>query len=273
MKKGIVFFVCLAMVFLCRAADGEYAVSKIPAALLTNSHVVKRMEEKRFELKNAGEAYYTIKYALTVLDENGDKYTSMVVHYDKFTEIRSLDGTLYDGTGKELKHVKNKDIRDMSGVSDNNLMDDDRVKFHNFYYKVYPYTVEYTIELKFNGTMFYPSWMPLEDENYSVQESHFVFACPAGYKFRYKASNYDGQPVVTNEKDKQLSTWQVKNLTAIKEESFSPPLKDLTTEVLFGPGEFEMQDYKGNMQSWEDLGKFIYALKQGKDELPDNVKQ
>lgn len=273
MKKGIIFFSCLVTVFLCHAADGDYAVSKIPETLLKNSHVVKRMEEKRFELKNTGEAYYTIKYALTVLDENGDKYTNMVVHYDKFTEIRSLDGTLFDATGKELKHVKNKDIRDISGVSDNNLMDDDRVKFHNFYNKVYPYTVEYTIELKFNGTMFYPSWMPLEDESYSVQESHFVFVCPSSYKFRYKASNYDGQPVVTNEKDKQVSTWQVKNLTAIKDETFSPPLEDITTEILFGPGEFEMQDYKGNMQSWEDLGKFLYALKQGKDELPDNVKQ
>jgi Domain of Unknown Function with PDB structure (DUF3857)/Transglutaminase-like superfamily/Domain of Unknown Function with PDB structure (DUF3858) len=273
MKKGIIFLMCFIGCAVCNAGDGEYAVSKIPESLLKNAHAVKRTEEKRFEIKNAGEAFYTIKYALTILDENGDKYANLVVHYDRFNDIRSLDGTLYDAGGKELKHVKNKDIRDMSGVSDNNLMDDDRVKFHNFYYKVYPYTIEYAIEVKFNGTMFYPSWMPLEDENYSVQESHFVFVCPGNYKFRFKAGNYNGAPVITNEKEKQLYTWQVKNLTAITDETYAPFLKELTTEILFGPGEFEMQDYKGNMQTWEDLGKFIYALKQGKDDLPDNVKK
>jgi len=29
------------------AAEGDYAISKIPAALLGNAHVVKRMEEGR----------------------------------------------------------------------------------------------------------------------------------------------------------------------------------------------------------------------------------
>ena len=27
------------------------------------------------------------------------------------------------------------------------------------------------------------------------------------------------------------------------------------------------------MNSWQEFGKFIYALKQGKDQLPENIKK
>ena len=92
--------------FLVHARDGDYAVAKIPATLLKNANVVKRMEEETFELKNAHEAYHTHHYVLTILNENGDKYATLSQHYNKFVDIRSIDGVLYDANGKELKkHV------------------------------------------------------------------------------------------------------------------------------------------------------------------------
>ncbi|MEO7983036.1 MAG: hypothetical protein ABI688_03035, partial [Bacteroidota bacterium] len=54
---------------------------------------------------------------------------------------------------------------------------------------------------------------------------------------------------------------------------YSPLWHDLTTVVIFGPTAFGVDDYKGNMTSWLEFGKFMYALKQGKDVLPDNIKQ
>jgi hypothetical protein len=179
---------------------------------------------------------------------------------------------LFDAAGNKIKELKNKDIQDYSGVSDFSLIDDNRVKFHHFYYKTYPYTVEYVLELKHNGTMFYPSWMPLEEEYFSVQQSKFIFECPLNYEFRYKTFNYTGQPVEQTT-DKKRMTWEVKEVPAIVREVHSPLLRQLTTLVMFGPTEFEMQSYKGNMKSWQDLGKFIYSLKQGRDELPADIKQ
>ena len=43
--------------------------------------------------------------------------------------------------------------------------------------------------------------------------------------------------------------------------------------VIFGPTDFQMDDYKGNMSTWKDFGKFIYDLKKGRDQLPENIKQ
>ncbi len=255
------------------SGGGEYAVANIPDALKKNANVVKRMEEERFTLKNPGEAVYYHKYALTILNENGDKHAAFYERYDRFYEIKNIEGVLYDAAGNKIKELKNKDIMDMSGVSDISLMEDDRVKFHHFYYKVYPYTVEYVLEMKYKGTMFYPYWLPVEDENFSVQQSRFIFECPLNYEFRYKMFGYKGQPLTEQTADKKRTVWEVKDMPAIVKETFSPPFRYLTTYLMLGPTEFSMQDYKGNMQSWQDLGKFIYTLKQGRDELPPNIKQ
>jgi hypothetical protein len=274
MKKSFAFLSAICFyIFSVFATDGEYAVSKIPAALLKNANVVKRMEEKRFSLKSPGEAAYFRKYAFTILNENGDKHASFDQYYDRFVEIKNIEGTLYDASGNELRKLKNKDIQDLSAVSDASLIEDNRVKFHHFYYKVYPYTVEYTLELKYNGTMFYPSWLPVEDENFAVQQSKYIFECPLNYEFRYKAFQYPGEPLTEKTSDRKKATWEVKELPSIVREPYSPSFRYITTYLMLGPTEFAMQDYKGNMKNWQDFGKFIYSLKQGRDELPPAIKQ
>ncbi|MET0393906.1 MAG: DUF3857 domain-containing protein [Chitinophagaceae bacterium] len=272
MRKLCVLLVLCVMLVQARAGD-EYAVFLIDPALKKNSNVVKRVDDRQFVLKNPGEAWFKRKYVLTVFNEKGDEQAEFTQLYNKFIEIRSIEGSLYDAFGKELKRVKNKDIQDLSGVDDNSLMDDSRYKSHSFYYKVYPYTVCYEVELKYNGTMFYPEWFPQSRSLMGVEESRFDFSCPENYEFRYKAFRYDKDPVVTRDKGTKTYTWQVKNLPAFIGEPYSPGIRQLAPLVLFGPTEFEMQGYKGNMRNWQDLGKFIYSLKQGRDELPADVKQ
>ena len=168
--------------------------------------------------------------------------------------------------------MKTKDLEDLSGVDDISLIDDNRIKRHSFYYKVYPYTVEYDVEIRYRHTMFFPMWVPQGGEKISVEKSQAIIVCPEDYQFRYKAFHYSGDPVITTENKKKVSTWTVSNLPAIIREIYQPPLHDVTTTVIFGPTEFQMGDYKGNMQSWQDFGKFIYALKQGRDVLPEPIR-
>lgn len=274
MRKLTAFgMLCLFLLTKTMAADGDYAVNRIPAFLRMNANVVKRFEHRQFTVKNAGEAFYKIKYVLTILNENGDDYAAFSQYYNKFYEIRSIEGKLYDAYGKELRKVKNKDIRDWSGVDENSLIDDNRFKSHNFYYKAYPYTISYEVELKYNGTMFYPEWFPQARSLMAVEESRFTFSCPDNFEFRYKAYQYDPEPRITKEKGVNLYDWQIKNLPAIYREPYSPSLRKITPLVLFGPSEFGIQDYKGSMKSWEDLGKFFYLLNRSRDVLPDDVKQ
>src|ERR1700694_5591066 len=145
------------------AGDIKYPVSSIPEKLLKNANVVKRMEEDEVNIVRMDEVVVRHKFALTILNENGADAAALVVYYDKLNQVRSIEGSLYDGKGNQLKRVKSKDVLDISAVDDNSLMDDNRRKVHQFYDKDYPYTVEYEVEERSNNSLFFPNWIPMQE--------------------------------------------------------------------------------------------------------------
>lgn len=265
---ALIIFTCLTAM----ASDGEYAVSKIPAELLKNAHVVIRKQVTSIEMKSLDKMIVRDKYALTVLDEKGDKYVYMVEGYDKFSSIETMDGTLYDANGKKLKTVKKADIKDESTTSDNTLAGDRRMKYHNFYYRAYPYTVEYETEVIDRETMFYPNWNPVMDKNISVEQSSMIVSVPADYAFRYKCYNCI-EPVITNSKEHKEYRWELNKFSAVTKEFASPSWKKIVPYIVMAPSAFQIDDYKGDMTDWKELGKFTYSLNKGRDVLPENIKQ
>jgi hypothetical protein len=258
---------------LAAAGDGDYAVFKISPALQKGANAVIRQQDSRLEINGSKNAVYKNHYVITILNENGDDWADFEEYYTKMRSISSVEGYLYDMMGKQLKKMKFKDLEDLSGVSGSNLIDDYRIKHHNFYYKVYPYTIEYTVEIELKSTLFFPMWSPQGKENLSVEHSTMSIVCPEDYKFRYKAYHYSGDPVITKEKGNYVSTWETSNMTAIIREPYAPLWHELSTVVIFGPTDFQVDDYKGNMASWQDFGKFVYSLKKDRDQLPDQIKK
>jgi hypothetical protein len=267
------FVVVLCVNTFAFAQDKNYAAWSIAPALRRDAHAVKRMEETSFHIINTSETVLKRKWAITVLDDKGDDYAQLEEYYDKLASIRSIDGTLYDGNGKKLKELKNKDISDVSAVDDNNLIDDNRKKVHRFYYNSYPYTVQYEVEFKINNTMSFPQWTPQEGEHLAVEQSGYTIVCPPDYEVRYKQFNYNGDAMVTTGKNKKTMRWEVKDLPAIKRPFASSLWRELTTSVKFAPTVFEIQGYKGNMSTWQEMGKFQYALNNKRDGLPEGIAQ
>jgi hypothetical protein len=255
------------------AGEGEYAVSRISPALIKNANAVLRFEDIRFEIRSPKEAVLSHHYVTTILNENGDQWSEFSKYYDKLREINSVEGYLYDANGKQLKKMKLKDLQDLSATDGFSLAEDTRIKRHNFYCRSYPYTIEYSVEIRYNHTMFFPGWLPAGGEKLSVEQSHFTILCPSDYQFRYKAFNYVGNPEIKTEKNKRITTWVASNMQAIVKETACPRWHELTTMVITGPTDFQLGDYKGNMNTWQNYGKFFYAIKSGRDNLPDNVRQ
>jgi len=274
MRKSLIYTLLLPFFAISAFAseDNKYAVSKIEPSLLKGASAIKRYELVRFEIKDPGSAVYYYKTAITIFNENGEDHSGWYEGYDKFSTIRSVEGSLYDASGKKIKSLKSSEISDRSGTSEGSLAEDNRVKMHNFYYKVFPYTVEYEVEIKQEQLMFIPSWMPLErDEEFAVENSIFEVICPADYKIRYKSYRYEKEPVITNGKQ-TVYHWEVKNLPVVKMEFASPEWQRITPTVIVGATDFEINGFKGNMSTWNEFGKFVYALKQNRDNLPNAIK-
>lgn len=252
-------------------AQEPYAVSAIPAALLKNASVVKRMEEVRYDISEGNRAKYFYKAAYTILNEQGDRWGGFGEGYDKLRSIESFEGTLFDAAGKKIRSLKKSEIRDVSG-SDDNLADDYRVKWHSFFNKTYPYTVEYEVELRYKGTMFLRDWIPQEKPIMAVQQSRLAITIPASNPLHYKMFNYTGEPVITDVKTDKIYTWEIKELPAVEQEYGTPAWHELTTSVFLATEKFVLDDYEGSNASWKDFGRFVYDLTKGRDVLPDDVK-
>jgi transglutaminase-like putative cysteine protease len=272
-NKLLGIFICILYLQPAFAGDPDYNVGTIPAALKEKAHAVKRMEELIINVSSPSEQRIIHRFAITVLDASGERHARFADYYDKLRSIRSISGTLYDADGKQIKRLKQSDVEDLSGVGGSSLMTDDRVKRHAFYYNVYPHTVEYEIEIKKNSTYSLPEWIPQEDEEYSVEKSKLVVTVPQDFTLRYQSFHYKGEPVITTDKDSRTYTWETKDLTPLPDEVYVPDWHRRTTSVLLAPASFELQHYKGSMNTWEELSRFGYTLNQGRDQLPDAVKQ
>ena len=73
MKLILLLSFTLSLFSVLSHAQPKYPVSAIPASLLKEAHVVKRMEDIRFEIAGLDKAIYKRKFALTILDEAGQE--------------------------------------------------------------------------------------------------------------------------------------------------------------------------------------------------------
>ena len=70
--KNIFLFILLSTTKLLYAQD--YNTLFIPDSLIRNANAIKRMEETRVVIKSTDKAIIHHKYAVTILNEEGDDY-------------------------------------------------------------------------------------------------------------------------------------------------------------------------------------------------------
>ncbi|MCF2503672.1 DUF3857 and transglutaminase domain-containing protein [Dyadobacter sp. CY107] len=268
---SVIFLACSH--FLHVQAQGEFDVTKISPELNAGANAVIRMDEDIFEVVSKAEARHKKRTVVTILNESGEaEYGQLMVGYDKFTKINDISGNLYDATGKLQKKLKNADITDYGYGGGGDNITDARIKLADFGKKSYsyPYTVEFIYETKEKNMMFYPRWMPLSDSKTAVERAQFTIKTPAGFKFRYK--EYNGIKAVQKSRGddgSDIYTWTVEKYAVPVTTDFYPlPLMDYTPMVMAAPSDFEVQDYQGNFNSWDDFGKFYHTLNAGRDVLP-----
>lgn len=256
-------------------AQDMYKAFTIPGPLRQNAHAVVRLSEKSFTVKSPGEAVEKQHIIITILDSQGDVHASLSVPYDKLSKVTDIEGVLYDGSGKVVKKLKKTDVSDYSASDGVSLYNDNRLKTAQFPKQLmYPYTVEFTYEITTRNLMFYPKWIPQDSEHLAVEKAQFVVDMPKGIGLRYKEFNLK-KPVSINEQTGNLVTytWAISDVPAIELEPFSPPIYEILPLVFTAPTEFEVQDYKGSIRSWNDLSTFYYSLNKDRDAIPDELRQ
>jgi Domain of Unknown Function with PDB structure (DUF3857)/Transglutaminase-like superfamily len=264
----LVLFCFLLLPVSIVASGNQYDVNNIPSSLLINADAVIRNSTTTFEIEDESSAEETVTYVVTVLDKDGRGYGALALPHDKFREIDDLDGKILDSKGDEIRELNDDDIKDFSDEDGFSLYQDSRVKVAELYYDQYPYTVEYTYKISLNGYISWPTWYSRRTLD-PVELSQFVVKVPENYNLRYNSN--DGLAIPKVSLDGRTYSWEAKDLTALSYDVVGEDIDDVATIVRIAPSNFEIDGYKGNMDSWKNFGIWYNQLCQGRDVLPEDA--
>ncbi|WP_276499066.1 DUF3857 domain-containing protein [Pontibacter litorisediminis] len=238
------------------------------AELSNEANAIIRYEETVFTVNSINSGTLRFKTKITILNENGDHRATLYVPYNKLSKVTSISGTSYDRNGNRIKKLKNSDIKDISAISSISVYEDSRVKIASLEYSVYPYTVEFEYEVSQSNMMFYPRWYPQDGENLAVERASLQVQVPLNSKLRYLENNITKKVEVSSSPTHQVYKWEVSNLSPVNREPYGPGFGELVPMVLTAPDAFEVDGYKGSMETWKEFGLWISKLNEGRDKLP-----
>jgi len=274
MKKYILWALALYFSIIAQAQAGDppkYEVSKIPAELLKGANAVIRADEEILDIQGIGRAIKKMRFAVTILNEEAIHYATKRLSYYKLFKINRLEGMVYDQYGKVIAKLKKSDIQDNGTFDGVSFVSDSRVKVATFARTAYPFTVEFEYEAEDLNLMHYETWYVQSDPKAAVESSVIEVVVPADFPdLRYHTQNLTNKVEISSTSEgKKIYRWTWKNLPVMPKTEPNSPLGLQSLPVLsITPTTFEVEGYKGEMNSWEALGKWQLLLNAGREELP-----
>lgn len=248
------------------ADDPSLAVENIPDSLLENSYAVIRLDEMIFEVKDLNKATLSRKRSVTLLNNKYKDMAGISIFYSPEMMLRKVDGRKYDREGKIIDEIRQKDIEDYSMYSES-FFDDNRIKRFDLDNANYPYTYEFEFIQDFANLMACPSWQPLSKSHLAIENASFKVIIPKGLSFRFKEKNLPETVHITEEAERFIYTWSLRNTKAIEMEKMMPDLDRYVPSVITAPDHFIYEGYPGDLSTWETYGKWVNRLNEGRDQL------
>jgi hypothetical protein len=277
--KYLLFPLCLLLnvgyLHAKKEVELSYPVSAIAPELKGNAHAVIREENIELNVVSLNKVKYKKGIAITILDAKGKDYAKLVCGYNTLQEINSITGKLFDQDGKLIREMKEKDAIDVSTFGSSFIFHtDSRIKKFDFNYYNYPFTVLYTIEQTINTTFFLPDWNVQPAMDCSVEKASYSLTYPGNIPVRYKEYLMPSDLVRSEakENDKNIFVWNLKNIPAKYEQPMSKFENYEGPTLVLSASRFDLLKHTGNMDSWKELGLFMYTLNNGLDVLPDEKK-
>lgn len=255
------------------AQKSEYNTQFIADSLKENANAVVRLNQTDVIISSQRNMVVKNKRIVTVLNERGLGSIDATEHYDKRTSVRSIEATVFDGLGNEIKKAKRKDFKDQSVIDGATLFSDSRFIYLDYTPTQYPFTIVYESEVETSNTAFLPQWLPLNDYFLSVEKSVLSVNFPDNLGFKKKEYNFSNFNIKkTVETSTQLS-YVATNIKAQKPEDYSLAFISIYPKVLLGLESFHLEGVDGNAKTWAAFGQWYSdKILAGTTELSEETK-
>ena len=218
-------------------------------------------------------AIIRFKEVTTILNEHGADLATFVCSCSKNDKLTAFKGQVTDSSGRVIRKIKESELK-QTEYSPYLAIDDYKV-YYDYTPPVYPVTItyEWTIDSHDNLIEF-PRFCPQSDYDISVKKASYTLTAPRELAVRHALLNIDASVCVSeNTKGSQVLSLELSDLPALKDEPYSPPLRERLPMAYFAPTDFTYYGTQGSLKDWREYGKWEYSLINGSETLPDAVCQ
>ena len=263
------FLLALAGIFTVCAQSAD----AIGETLLENSNAVVRLAQTEFVYSSPTSGTEKCILELTVLNKSAADKAHFTCYTDNTRSLKSFSGELFDRNGKSLRKLKRSELK-YTEYSTTSLADDGAYYYMEVYAPTYPYTVRFEYEIGYrNGILVFPTFLPIGEQETSLEKGIYTLSLPEGTEFGYKCANIDAKPIKHTESGRDIYRWTLENVPAICKETAAPPLLELVPVIHAIPRVFEYEHTKGRLDNWATYGAWQCSLLAGRDVLPEELKQ
>jgi len=237
----------------------NYPASAIPEPLKKNANLVIRKDLTTLQINSVDEIRYQYQKVRTVMNKDGKDQATPVIAYQKGDQISDVKVTIYDEAGKKIKSYSKSDFGDFANTPDGIFYSDDRFMSLPYTPTQYPYTIEFSYQLKDQNTVFIQDFVPFSITNTSVESKELRVINNSGIELKTKTYpskyNYAAVAESGSSTDKLYS---FKDVPAVDGTFLMPQPDKILPKVSFALTRFNLMGKHGSISSWKDFGTWYY---------------
>lgn len=210
----------------------------------------------------------TVKTKKTIIiwDKKGRNHGNVHLPSDQFTTIDFFEAVLSNpATGKTIKKFKKKDLQEYNIVNGGTFYSDFKQTY--FFYGDIDLPAKFVVEYQYTqeGNFNIPYHFPVSFSNQKVKKSRFEFQYPESVGLKYK-------PIILEEPVKKSMggdltslIWESSDFEILDEDDFD----NETPHILFAPVKVKMENFAGEMETWNGMATWMGQLLNDKEKLPE----
>lgn len=273
MRNVLITLLCLLPLMSFTEDKALLNSSTIPEVLRKKADAIYRLENIECEILSESKTKIKYSYVITVLNTRAIDEAEIALPYSSFVNVSKPKGAIYKSNGSKFRSIKLDEIIDVSSISGYSLYEDSRVIYYEPPIKTTPFTISYSYEEEYEGSLFLPSWHVFKGYNIAVEQSNFKVTVSKGLDFKYDAYGLTNEVKITENEESTTYLWQASNIAAPSSEPSSSAIFKEYPTVYTALDHFEFYKTKGSLKNWEQFGNWIYELNKGKDILPEETVQ
>lgn len=237
-------------------------------AMAANAYVIV-LDDSTYIESSLTDATISYQRTLLIANSKGKDAAFWSCTLDKNMKLKNFSITYQQGDGKTVKKFKKSDLQ-VTELSAG-LGDDNQTYYLDYSPSAYPVTIkqEWTVE-NHGGILSYPMFCPIDNYNQAVNHASHTIKCTDNHLCQYKVLNGE-HPIITSLNDGSIKA-VFDNLQPLEKEDYSPSLFNRLPIVLFTPKHFSYFGTEGDLDTWQNFGRWQYGLLKGRDILPENIK-